>query len=192
MTQDKDIALVIKRLADSFPNFNLTKNTMVEYINRLRDVPVDALNLALERCQLKCKFFPTISELRDEVFEATYLPPPTAARAWSEFTQQASSIYPAFSHPLIAETINRLGGVRHLERIWTNDSEIGLRLDLTREYDDLVRRAKDDARMSADYKALRGQVQQELPPPATRRAADRQGEIVAGVVKRLTEGKNGR
>ena len=83
----------------------------------LADIPYELAEQALTKILITAKFWPTVAEIR-EAADSLRLPdsdPPPAGEAWGEVCRQLDPYRPAvWSHPAIAQTVQRLGGVRRL------------------------------------------------------------------------------
>ena len=68
MATDKNITGFIGILAAAFPNFNLTRETIIVYQRTLADIEDKVLEMAVLQLITSNKFFPTVSEIRDAAF----------------------------------------------------------------------------------------------------------------------------
>ena len=116
MATEQVIVQVLGVLAAAFPQFNLTKETGAVYSRVLSDVPDELLQHAALDCVSKCKWFPTVSELRDAALSIKRIGAgePSAFEAWDEVCRlirdQGHGSTPEFSHPWIAAAVRQSGG----------------------------------------------------------------------------------
>ena len=61
----KSIKQIIGVLAAAFPNNKLSPETVGVYELTLADIPADVLEQATLHVIARCKFFPSVSEIRD-------------------------------------------------------------------------------------------------------------------------------
>jgi len=112
---------IIADLKDAFPRQVIEDGTLKTYIDSLADLEAADVKAAVVRIIRTSRFFPTIAEIRELVAERT-LSIPSAADAWHEVQEKANDYddydearkWPTFSHPLIKQTVNDLGGLRAL------------------------------------------------------------------------------
>jgi len=113
---EKVTVQVLGVLAAAFPQFNLTKETGEVYSRVLADLPDELLRTAALDCVSKCRFFPTVSELRDAALSIKRIGAgdPSAFEAWDEVCRlirdQGHGSTPDFSHPWIAAAVRQSGG----------------------------------------------------------------------------------
>jgi hypothetical protein len=58
------IANILRALANAYPNFKFTKETIDIYVARLNYYPPELLKEATVACIDECKFFPTVAEIK--------------------------------------------------------------------------------------------------------------------------------
>lgn len=113
------ITLAIKYLRSAgFPGERVfNKETTAAWIELFADIPDDKFITAIKNIVKTSKYFPTIAEIREEVFKSTTLLPDDA---WAEVLDQINKVCGTgktalFSSPLIKSVVRSLGG---LDTIW--------------------------------------------------------------------------
>lgn len=94
------------------PDFEDTATIDVWY-ELLKDISDIDFTVAVKSCAKTCKFFPTISEIREKVFKANKMLPDSA---WVEVLEQIQKCAgrdskPTFSSPTIERVVRSLGGI---------------------------------------------------------------------------------
>lgn len=143
MATERRVNEVMGVLAAAYPNFQLTTQTIAVYVRILADMPDEVLEAASLDCVSKCRFFPTIAELRDAAYAiaTNRLAAPTAYEAWDEVVHQIRDVgsygSPVFSHPWIGTAVRQIGG-------WFNvcqsENSIADRARFVQCYEDAERR----------------------------------------------------
>lgn len=116
MASERVVVEVLSVLAAAYPSFNLTKETGAVYYRVLSDIPDETLQMAALDCVSKCRFFPTVSELRDAALSirTNSTAQLSAFEAWEEVTrlirEQGHGSTPDFSHPWIGAAVRQSGG----------------------------------------------------------------------------------
>src|SRR5260221_17413 len=100
---------IIGVLAASFPNAKISGATIDAYAGQLIDIPVGLLDAAARQCAADCKFFPTMSELRDKARVIAHPSRTTPADAWAEVMTAMKQVgfygQPEFDDPLIERIV---------------------------------------------------------------------------------------
>lgn len=116
MAAEKSVLEVFAVLGAAFPNFAATRETIAVYSRVLSDVPEELLQAAALDCVSKCKWFPTVSELRDAALSIKRigLAQPSAFEGWEEVVrlirEHGHGWLPEFSHPWIGAAVRQIGG----------------------------------------------------------------------------------
>jgi hypothetical protein len=63
------IIQILTALANAYPNFKFTKDTVDIYVSRLNYYPPELLKEATVACIDNCKFFPTVAEIKSKAIE---------------------------------------------------------------------------------------------------------------------------
>ena len=151
-----DVLAVIKGLTDCFPRQAITKQTIGAYAHMLRDIPPDVLQAAAAHCTARSPFFPAISELREAAFDIMddVLNVPCAAEAWAEVCQRmrygGRQAGPEFSHDLVAEAVESIGGWYML---CGSETPAADRARFMEAYRELHQRARERQRMLPEVRA---------------------------------------
>jgi hypothetical protein len=117
---DKVIVQVMGVLAAAYPSFLLTRETIAVYQRVLSDVPDELLQHAALDTISKCKWFPTVAELRDAALSIKRIGSgnPSAFEGWEEVVrlirEKGHGFLPEFSHPWIASAVRQIGGWQRL------------------------------------------------------------------------------
>jgi hypothetical protein len=139
-------------LSALFPKFPLNAATIKAYDKALRDIPDDILLQAVEAVAVKCKFFPTVSEIRDTVLDLqqSIEKMPTAGEAWdaalSRWRPPRSEYY---DHPIVERCVRAIGGWTYLANSNNLVSDRARFLDAYRTFQD---RDRQMARLPASVK----------------------------------------
>lgn len=109
-----EILALLNVLSEAYPTFELTKGRISVYCEMLSDLPLDALTAAVRQHIAVNKWPPTIAELREGCTAVTRPALPEWGEAWAEVLSAIQRVgsygVPSFSHPLIAATVQRMGG----------------------------------------------------------------------------------
>lgn len=109
-----EILALLNVLSEAYPTFELTKGRISVYCEMLSDLPLDALTAAVRQHIAVNKWPPTIAELREGCTAVTRPALPEWGEAWAEVLTAIQRVgsygVPSFSHPLIAATVQRMGG----------------------------------------------------------------------------------
>lgn len=112
-----EFAEILTVLACLYPRFTLTKETIKAYHAILQDIDMQLLKAATLQIGATSKWFPAASEIREAAFELVENESgiPTPGEAWAEAVRQVN-IYapPEYSHPLIGQAVDAIGGNRVL------------------------------------------------------------------------------
>ena len=150
MASKEVVAKVLVMLAAAYPRQSIPKATNGVYAELLGDIDNDLLMTAAKQHAATSKWFPSVAELRGVALEmqARANGLPTAAEAWGEVMEQvrAHGYYgrPFFSHRLIAQAVDGLGGWRSL---CVGDNVVADRVHFLRIYESLAKRSQDTAAM---------------------------------------------
>jgi len=129
----------------------LTEHNYRAYHRFLSDLPYEVLARAVEQVGSESEFFPPASRLRQVAFQllewADELP--SAYDAWGEIQRSFAThgLYrgaPQWSHPLIGEVLQRVGGYANLCR---SENSAADRSQFIRAYEDQLKRHRDKTRM---------------------------------------------
>ncbi|MGD8751062.1 MAG: hypothetical protein PVG14_06545 [Anaerolineales bacterium] len=165
-SESKRIKEILAIAAAAYPTYELSAPTIKIYARMLSDIPPEVLEQAVLYHIDHCKFFPTISELRDAYFEIIQLgrSVPTAYDAWREVTRQiidtGSFSSPKFSHHLIMKAVEGVGGWRNLCRSTNQTAD---RARFLEAYEAYVQRALNRARTHPQIKARAAQLSDQRP-----------------------------
>jgi len=113
---EKAVIQVMGALAAAYPSFALTDATIAVYSRVLFDLPDELLQTAALDAISKCRFFPSVSELRDAALaiRTNSMAQISAFEAWDEVCRlirdQGHGSTPDFSHPWIAAAVRQSGG----------------------------------------------------------------------------------
>ncbi len=144
-----DIHKILIVLASVYPNFILQEATVKIYEQFLRDIEPELLDQAAKLTISRCKFFPTIAELREAAVEIVTRATgtPSAIQAWGEVLDQmritGSYREPQFSHSLIARVVSYFGW----RELCLSENPVADRARFLQAYDTEMQRACDDMRM---------------------------------------------
>lgn len=192
MADPEKVTQIVEAFAQIYTNHKLSEMSIAMYCRVLSDIPNDLLEAAALAHVRTGKFFPTPAELVELATEVAFEGMPLPLEAWREVKSQVMSWCVVFSHPLIEEAINCLGGMKAFGQS-NEDEEPSWRARFCEVYAGLVKRAKSKAAEHPDVATVRRQLSRPLEPGA--RLSDTAGDvqrITAGVARKLTGGGNGK
>lgn len=147
---------ILTVLACLYPRFDLTKETIKAYYAILQDIDTQLLKAATLQIGATSKWFPSASEIREAAFELieTESGIPTPGEAWAEALQKVN-IYtpPEYSHPLIEQAVNSIGGNRVLG-MTHEDMIAAARARFLEAYKTLLARERYQTRMLPEVRAV--------------------------------------
>jgi len=148
---------LIGGMAACYPNTQVSRETIKGYVSMLKDIPLDVLIVCVEQAIADCEFFPTIKVLRERMFNLTsHLSlHPSAAEAWgtvlTEIGRTGSYRQPHFENPFIDKVIQIMGW----RELCLSDNQVADRAHFMKNYDCLMNRAVQDAKLLSGARALR-------------------------------------
>lgn len=138
MTTKATFAQIAQVLRAVYFKAAIGDDTWLAYFMALADIPDEALIQAISEHIAHNDEFPTIAGLRRLALAGQYLSP---GDAWGEVARQMQDIgryrTPAFSHPLITQAVNQVGG---WQALCESDNLVADRAHFLRIYEELVRR----------------------------------------------------
>ena len=139
-------------------------HTLRVYERLLRDVSGEVLEEAALQHVAASRFFPTVAELREGALSAGGEALPSAIEAWGEVKRELSRCgrygKPRFQNAIAARIVALLGWVS----LCDSGNEAADRARFLESYEELSRRARDEARRLPEARRLRER-------PGARRAA---------------------
>lgn len=108
------ITPIIRQLFSTYPNTQVTVQTVAQYDRLLSDIPPDELQTVVDQAIAECKFLPTIAELRERWHNLTRgLGQPSPAEGWDEVMRQVRAVgyigTPEFANPITARVVKAMG-----------------------------------------------------------------------------------
>ena len=164
MSRHNPVALVLARLARAFPRETLTPERVALYTEMLSDIPEPILVQAADTLILTSRFFPAISEIREQAAELTVsLPSDEQAleqvQARIDWAKSGKNGNPPDVHPIARLVVEEVGGWYAMRSSGIADVA---RAQFTKSY---------HARRARRIRALQlGRFQEALPPGDTPRA----------------------
>lgn len=79
---------MLQKLSASFARENIKTETILIYLDMLRDVPDNLLEYSVAKCINTCRFFPTVSEIRTVAAEYRNSVSPNPIKPWSEVDRE--------------------------------------------------------------------------------------------------------
>lgn len=161
MATEVEILKCLEELMQAYPNYTVPASTIPLYVKYLADVPVDALQLAVEgyvagMMRDQAAFFPIVGELRNAAFDIldAASPLPSEYDAWAEVVARMQDTghvrQPVFSHPLIARTVEQLGW-RYL---CLSEEPVADRAHFVKAYNSLAAQVRREQRNLPQIKAF--------------------------------------
>jgi hypothetical protein len=140
MATPEEVAQCLGMLSASFPNFKLPAESTKMYAKLLQYLPVDVLHSAVLECASKCRFFPTIAEIRESAEPLLHPQLIPAAVAWGEAVDQmrwrGHSWEPQFDNPVTQRCVEALGWCY----LCMSTNQVADRARFIELYDELARR----------------------------------------------------
>lgn len=142
-----------KAIAKMFAVFGQSSDgeRMALYVDLLKDIPADVLEVACKKACMESQYLPTVAELiksaKDLVAEANGTKPVPFAEAWEEILKVLRETYvwdvPQFSHTEIQQLVNSFGW-EELRMMETKDVPI-IRSQLKGMYEAICQRSEEKA-----------------------------------------------
>lgn len=190
-----EVLVAMERLARTWPEYNLTKETNEIYADALADIPADALMAAVKKCIRTCTFFPKPAEIIKACVGVVFDDVQSATEAWGDVVRNVSVDFGFhFDNPYTERAIYALGGLNIRNGGESSfgqshpDDLASWRARFITEYDRLVAQAKDRAAESGLERETRQRLGRPLEPGA-RLSDGATSKITGDVTKRLTGGK---
>jgi len=138
-------------LNSAYPRFTLEPETIEVYYQILSDLPLDLVEAAiLQLITEDSPWCPSVGQIRSCAFDMLDRESgvPTAWDAWAEVTRRfgthGHSRLPEFSHPLIKQAVDGVGGWRAL---CMSENAIADRARFVQAYETLAKRERAQSRM---------------------------------------------
>jgi hypothetical protein len=142
-------------LVDALRPYGWTDASFDGYLVALGDLPLEAVQRAVVEALRTESKMPAPADLRRSVLAHMVEEIPDADRAWNEvrraFGTHGRSRVPEWSHPIIQDVVDALGG---WGRLCMSSDVIGDRIQFGRVYDRTVARAEREALISPEFRAL--------------------------------------
>jgi hypothetical protein len=157
MATERAVVEVCGVLAAAYPSFSLTRETIAVYQRVLSDLPDELLQTAALDAISKCKWFPTVAELRDAALSirTNSMAQLSAFEAWDEVCRlirdQGHVSTPEFSHPWIAAAVRQSGG---WVRLCMSENTVADRARFIEGFQDAQRRNLEGERTLPQVKDL--------------------------------------
>lgn len=159
MSNPEEVAQILGMLSVSFPNFKLPPATMKMYAMMLEYLPVEVLRSAVLECASKCKFFPTIAEIRENAEPLLHPQLIPGAVAWGEAVDmmrwRGHSWDYKFDNPVTQKCIDALGW----SYLCMSTNQTADRARFIELYDELARRHMTEERMHPLVRQLAARMQ---------------------------------
>jgi hypothetical protein len=125
MANKAEVAKILGVMAVAYPNFELKKEMIEVYSECLSDMMVATLEDVIKNCMCKCKWFPTIAEIRQEaaglLMESAGIP--NSFYAWKQ-VEDALGRRDREVHPLANEAVELMGGWLFVLYSWQDKPSI--------------------------------------------------------------------
>lgn len=149
---------IIGVLAASFPSAKISEKTVDAYATQLSDLPTELLDAAARQCAADCKFFPTMTELRNQVHTLISPARTTPADAWGEVMTAMKSVgfygQPHFDDPII----ERIVFAMDWQALCSSENTIADRAHFMKMYEQMVEREKSETKLLPGTVAMREQI----------------------------------
>ena len=138
MTTKTTFAQIAQVLRSVYFKAAISDDTWLAYFMALADIPDESLIQAVSEHIAHSDEFPTIAGLRRLALAGNH---PAPGDAWGEAARQMQEVgryrTPAFSHPLITQAVDQIGG---WQALCESDNLVADRAHFLRIYEELVRR----------------------------------------------------
>lgn len=142
---DARIAFLVTILAETYRQ-KISKATIEAYRIGLRDLPIEAIDRAVQAAIRTSRFMPTPSELRELAGETS--PADRAILAWAALGKAVVRIgpyrSPDFDDPIINATVRSLGGWERVCSLGVEEFDKWLQKDFLRTYEAFARTGVGD------------------------------------------------
>lgn len=165
-----DITPIIRKVFASYPNSNLSNETLAAYIDLLGDIPLDHLQITVNQCLIECLDFPpSAGRIRQRYIELITPPKLPAADAWGLVIRQMMRVghtgTPTFEDATLARVVQSMGW----RELCLSENQMADRAHFIRMYEQVVS-ATHAARIEAMptrqlSQAARGQLSSDGPVP---------------------------
>lgn len=158
MATRPEIIALLGVINAAYPSFDLNSKRRIDlYCEMLSDLDIEPLKAAARQHIAVNKWPPSVAELRDMAASVTRPELPTWADAWEEVWHAVTTIgyigKPQWSHPLIAKTVQSMGGWLTMCQIQVDNLSTE-RAQFNRMYDAHASRATRHASLLPDVRAL--------------------------------------
>lgn len=114
MANAGEIAALVAVIGKAYTTFEADKERVALFVEMLSDLDTDALKAAIRQHIAVSKWPPTVAELREMCISISRPALPAWSDAWEETLDKIRTVgsygSPAFSHPLIRQTVQGMGG----------------------------------------------------------------------------------
>ena len=163
LENDLDIEIEVTKLvgvlAASFPNTQMSKDSVNVYARMLKDIPLDVLTTAVEQCMVESEFLPTIAKLRNRALSLVAPPRKDPMDAWGVVVKEIQRVgfyrSPHFEDPLIARAVDCMGW----QYLCSSENIVADRAHFAKVYEQFVERETQDARLLPQARRLREMAQ---------------------------------
>lgn len=171
--QRKDWLKLAKALKCAFSQENYLPDeySWELFYNMLKDLPTEAVTLAVNKCILECRFPPKVAELREAAINI--MTPQTAdwSTGWGEvikcigmFGRDREKEALGYMSEITAECVKRLGW----KELCLSEYQISDREKFKNTYETIQKRKKQDALLPLSYKERIASIQQQAMPQLSR------------------------
>ena len=137
-----DTVKLLGVLTATFPN-HLSADGVKAYAHMLSDIPIPALQVAIEECVKSCRFFPSVAEIRERATPADL----SAADAWEKVIQQIRLLgfygSPKFDDPVIDRVVFSMDW----QAICSSENPGVDRAQFMKMYDQMLKGKKHDEKL---------------------------------------------
>lgn len=157
MATRPEIIALLNVINAAYPTFEATPERVKVYCEMLSDLDIEPLKAAARQHIAVNKWPPSVAELRDVAASVTRPELPTWADAWEEVWKAVTSLgyyrKPQWSHPLIAKTVDSMGGWQTMCQIQVDNLSTE-RAQFRQMYESHATRATRHANLLPDVRAL--------------------------------------
>lgn len=150
-----EVIKLVGVLAASYPQVQMSDDSINAYVAMLKDIPVEVLKTAAEQCIVESEFLPTIAKIRDRALSLVRPERKDPMEAWGVVIRTIERVgfyrSPTFDDPLIARAVDCLGW----QYLCTSENIVADRAHFAKVYQQFCERDAQDSRLLPQARQLR-------------------------------------
>lgn len=150
-----DVTKLVGVMAASFPNTQMSRDSIKAYVAMLKDIPLNILEASIEQCVVESEFLPAIGKIRDTALRLVAPFRREGAEAWGVVVKAMSDVgfynSPKFDEPLITKMVDIMGW----RTLCSSENQVADRAHFIKNYEILAAREIADAKLLPRARELR-------------------------------------